>query len=521
VLAIDTSQSMTQDGKLGAAREAARAFVEAVDLSSGKVGLVSFAAEPAVMSNLSAERDTLLAAIDRLMPSRGTNIAAGIDAAVDVLRRGRDSGGSRAVEAIVVMSDGRQQNAAGGESGDTLVLAAADRAKAEGAILLTVCFGDDCAVEVMRQAASRPELFFGADDREGLLAVYRDIARELIETSLRTLTLVDTLPANMRYVAGSADPPPAASGPDWLRWEWIPAPSRGVTVAFSVEPLEAGEWPTNVQAVADFEDTEGATGGAVFPIPRVVVVAPTPTPSATPTETPTATASPTHTPSSTPTPRPTDRPGPLYLPIALGEHCDPQVESTDVALVLDVSDSMNAPTEPGGITKHEAARRAAAAFVAYMGGEDQVAVIAFSDAAQVLAPLGSTRFEVERALAHLPQSTGTRIDAGLFAATLELSSERRDPNHRPALLLLTDGRPTRSAESDVRLAALMAREAGIAVYAIGLGTDVHPGLLIEVAGDATRYVAAPRADDLERIYRRLARVVPCPAGRHDWSVSWP
>ena len=46
-------------------------------------------------------------------------------------------------------------------------------------------------------------------------------------------------------------------------------------------------------------------------------------------------------------------------------------------------------------------------------------------------------------------------------------------------------------------------------YAIGLGSDVDAVLLRRLAGDPTRYNPAPSKADLERIYRRIAEVLPC------------
>jgi Mg-chelatase subunit ChlD len=212
----------------------------------------------------------------------------------------------------------------------------------------------------------------------------------------------------------------------------------------------------------------------------------------------------------------------VFLPILLKEHCDPQVVSIDVVLVIDVSTSMDWATQSGGLVKREAARRAALSFVRQMRqGADQVAVVVFSDAAEVLVDLTDDHAAVIKALRELPRSQGTRIDAGLHRALSILTGPARRPANEAAILLVTDGRPTRSSEDDVRSAARAVREAGFKVFAVGLGADVHPALLSQVAGDPGRYIAAPNAEDLERIYRRLSRVIPCPGGRHDWSRPWP
>jgi Mg-chelatase subunit ChlD len=81
------------------------------------------------------------------------------------------------------------------------------------------------------------------------------------------------------------------------------------------------------------------------------------------------------------------------------------------------------------------------------------------------------------------------------------------------VLLITDGRPTRSSEADVLAAARALRERGVALFAVGLGFDVNPDLLRRVAGAPGRYHESPQAeglrDALRSIYAQIAYVVPC------------
>lgn len=294
-LTIDSSSSMTRDGKLDAARTAAKRFVDPIDLSSSKVGVVSFNSMATVETELTSDRATTIAAIDGITSDRGTDIAAGIDATRALLARGRGSTGPQPIEAMVVLSDGRQSR--GGSS--QTVLAAADRAKSEGILVATVCFGSDCEADIMRQAASRDDLYYDAQSADQLIEVYEELAGQLVSTALRSLTIIDRLPANMLYVAGSAVPTPVDTGSDWLKWTWTVVPSTGVTVTLQVVPQEPGRWPTNKEAVADFVDTDDLLGSGVFPVPEVVVVAPTPTPR--PTWTPIPTRTPKPAPTATPT----------------------------------------------------------------------------------------------------------------------------------------------------------------------------------------------------------------------------
>ena len=78
------------------------------------------------------------------------------------------------------------------------------------------------------------------------------------------------------------------------------------------------------------------------------------------------------------------------------------------------------------------------------------------------------------------------------------------------MVLLTDGRPTSTGESDVRAAADRVRMDGIALFAVGLGRDVNGELLADIVAESGRYYSAADAATLETIYRRLASTVLCP-----------
>lgn len=341
---------------------------------------------------------------------------------------------------------------------------------------------------------------------------------------LRTLEILDRLPANMRLVPGSVRPPAEELPDGSLRWTLTDTdPAALPDLTYRLTPLEAGQWPTNIEAVASFMDAGGRSGRVVFPVPWVDVLVPPPT--ATPTDEPTPTAPPTATepptatstptappldtpspttpPTSPPQPSPTRKPAAMYLPILLKEQCVPQVLAVDVALVLDTSSSMSGP-------KLDAAVAAARTFLRLLTfPRDHAAIIAFSSDAPLVRPLGSSRADLEAGLTQLPGGTGTRIDLGLAAAIAELKGERGRSGAAPVVVLLTDGRPDGGTLASVRDHAELARRLRITVYAIGLGQDVLPDVLLTIAGAPRRVFLAPGPGDLEAIYREIARVIPC------------
>lgn len=488
VLAIDASSSMEPDGKIQAARAAALRFAELLDLPRDGLGVVSFADRAYELSPVTGDRDAVSAAIRAIGTRRGTDTEGGLILARQLLERDRGlRPAGEASEAIVVLSDGRPS------TGDASVLAAAQAARAAGMSIASVCVGLDCDAALMRQLASQPDLFFDVPEADGLVDAFERAARRLVALRLVALQVTDRLPANMRYLPGSAEPAPESQVGDALSWRFDAPLPEPLLIRLQVEPLEPGLWPTNRSAEALGRDAAGAEARAHFPVPEVQVVGP---------------------------------PRPVYLPLLLRERCDPRAETLDLVLLLDLSTSMDGPTRVGGLSKREAARRAAEAFAGQLrlagpGSHDQIALLGFHAEAAVLSRLGAGSGELRAALASLPRGQGTRIDLGLGLAKAELSGPGRRAENRPVILLLTDGRPSFDDEAGTLAAALAARDAGIALYVVGLGADFNPRLLETMAGSPERYFAAPEADALSELYRRLARLIPCPEGRHDWARPWP
>lgn len=326
-------------------------------------------------------------------------------------------------------------------------------------------------------------------------AQHRMVRYRVPEELATDFRLTDTLPANMPLVPGSPSAGAVVSGAD-VRWRVTALPYGPTTFSLSVTPADVGRWPTNVRAVADFTDGWGQAGRIVFPIPEVVVRAPTPSPTATPS--PSATVTPL--PPATATP---PRPRPLYLPVALSRHCTPGTMRIDVALVVDTSSSMAG-------AKLDAAREAIATFLdllALRPGGDAAALVSFHEAAAVLQPLTSDRVSLQDALAGLATRPGTRIDLGLAAGLDALAAAEQAPNRHPVVVLLSDGRQDDAAPAAAQ--GDRARAAGIEVFTIGLGADVDVDLLRAVATDVDHAYVAPTPDDLRAIYTAVARAIPC------------
>lgn len=252
---------------------------------------------------------------------------------------------------------------------------------------------------------------------------------------------------------------------------------------------------------------------------RRPILTPTPTASATPLPVPTVSVEPTSSrtvvpsPTSSPSPfpptagpPPTHPPSPLYLPLALREHCNPAVTPVDIALVLDTSSSMAG-------AKLAAAKAAAHAFVAAMRlPRDRVAVVTFEGSARVVQPLTGDGAVLVLAIDGLATAPGTRIDRGIAAARGALAVATR-AGAEAAIIVLTDG--VQAEEPGLAVAeADAARAERVTVYAVGLGENIDRAQIVAIAGDEAHAHFAPTPGELARVYGELARVVPCPVGTY-------
>jgi hypothetical protein len=155
---------------------------------------------------------------------------------------------------------------------------------------------------------------------------------------------------------------------------------------------------------------------------------------------------------------------------------------------------------------------------------DRVALVAFSDTASVLAPLGSPRGKLDAALDALPGDLkrwgrGTNYGDAIAAAQAALGDDPEAlargadgalPGRRRAILFLSDGEPTLPVGRDMpRQHALWsagaAAAAGIRIHAFALGEEARPGL------DVFAELAARSGGRFERLERAGDAIARLPA----------
>lgn len=182
----------------------------------------------------------------------------------------------------------------------------------------------------------------------------------------------------------------------------------------------------------------------------------------------------------------------LARPVNITEEHETTTDGIDIVMAMDISGSMLARDfTPDRLTS---AKHLAAEFVANRRG-DRIAVVAFAGEAFTQAPLTSDQAVVETMLSRLRSGVvedGTAIGNGLATAINRL---RESGAKSKVVILLTDGVNNRGQISPL-MAAEIARDMGIKVYTIGVGTRGRaPYPAVDMFGNHTTVMADVEIDE--------------------------
>jgi tight adherence protein B len=161
------------------------------------------------------------------------------------------------------------------------------------------------------------------------------------------------------------------------------------------------------------------------------------------------------------------------------------------------------------------ASAAARQFVGSKPARDRIALVAVGKKAVQLTGFSSNPAEADAALRtiEVDKVRGTALYDGILVSTQALAA---DLNPTRVLILLTDGQEV-SSDASLEQAITSAREAHVAVYAIGIESpSFRPGPLQRLAEKTGgRYVGASGTKDLKKIYAALAEEL-----RRTWQLSY-
>jgi Ca-activated chloride channel family protein len=236
--------------------------------------------------------------------------------------------------------------------------------------------------------------------------------------------------------------------------------------------------------------------------------------------------------------------GALVLALARPERtvAQPKRQAT-VMLVTDVSGSMSATdVEPDRLA---AAQAAAKTFVSKVPDTFRIGVVTFNQYAELRLPPTSERSEIEPAIDSLLADGGTAmgdgLQRGLDAVEGQLRSQRATGDRRApaAIVLLSDGKNT-AGETSPLDAARRARQLGVPIYAVALGTPdgtitlsdpggfeqtipvpPDPQTLKKLAGVSRgRFFDAPSAEQLESVYATLGTRIGFEESKQEVSAAF-
>ncbi len=178
----------------------------------------------------------------------------------------------------------------------------------------------------------------------------------------------------------------------------------------------------------------------------------------------------------------------LARPQDIEEHQNISSEGIDIMMAIDISGSMLARDfDPDRIT---AAKEVAASFIGDRVG-DRIGLVVFAGEAFTQSPLTTDKATLQTLLARIRSGViedGTAIGNGLATA---LNRLRESDSKSKVIILLTDGVNNRGEIAPLTAAAI-AKEMGVKVYTIGVGTmGKAPYPRVDMYGNIIDYVQMP------------------------------
>ena len=178
-----------------------------------------------------------------------------------------------------------------------------------------------------------------------------------------------------------------------------------------------------------------------------------------------------------------------------------------VVLAIDTSGSM------GGQPLAEA-KQAAKALIDQLGPSDQVAILGFDDTVRVVQQFTQDRQLLTGAIDKLAAGGNTALYEAV-ARSVEVASQNGSP--RRAVVLLSDGRDEGTQSGFDQPASLAAaKQAGVPIFAVGLGNQIEQAYLEELVRTAPgQLTLAPEPEGLTGLYQTIGAIL-----RHQYVVTF-
>ncbi|HEX6288402.1 MAG TPA: VWA domain-containing protein [Herpetosiphonaceae bacterium] len=172
----------------------------------------------------------------------------------------------------------------------------------------------------------------------------------------------------------------------------------------------------------------------------------------------------------------------------------------NIVLVVDTSGSMRGD-------KIEEAKAGLELFLSRLLPEDRVAMVTFSDTAEVVVPLGvlsENRIQLQSAVQNIEVEGKTAMYDALREARKVLEADIDDRNRINAIVLLSDGEDTAQTSTfeDVRADY---NETDISIFPIAYGEDAAKDALQQIADFTRTIVISGSTGDINKVFENLSR----------------
>lgn len=290
ILIIDRSGSMTpqynpdREDKMTSAKEAAKGFIDLMDLTKHQVGIVDYSDSTKELP-LTSDGSSVKNYINGITANGGTGTGKAILKAKELLANHRPD----AQPVIVLMTDGDATIGGDGLSAYDYTLKMANDAKDEGIVFYTIALlgksenpeasGPNKLLKDMATTSHHHHFVLGST---GLSQIYAAIVKEIGLASAYDVVVTDTIPDTFEIVPDSYNnniPKPVVSG-NTLTWNFLELKNNTLSFNYKIRhkaEAKNGTFPvTQVGSNIKYKDYTGANRTYNLPSQNLVVKYPAP-----------------------------------------------------------------------------------------------------------------------------------------------------------------------------------------------------------------------------------------------------
>lgn len=170
LLVIDVSGSMESDDKIGQARQAAEAFINALEVDN-RAGLAIFSDQYRTlvpMDRLESNKQQLLSQIRNLRAGGGTELFLATTRSVEEMT---ELGGENRIRAVIILSDGQDTGSQGISLANATAAINGTRGDANPVIVIPVAYGRDADINALNTIARSSATRVASGDPTTILSV--------------------------------------------------------------------------------------------------------------------------------------------------------------------------------------------------------------------------------------------------------------------------------------------------------------------------------------------------------------